>query len=194
MRTILRLRAGPYLPDEECVLVAGCSQSWSTQTVTAARWPFRKRKPPEHLSTSDELSPQKHLQEPRKRQCYLMPSWFAEARREAIAGNSGGFRGSTLARYRLGCLCGLAAREQGHHGHHPQRGTERCARRRSAALPKAEASGALRRYAHFAPEQLRAAADKLGTFSYTPPKSETLEATQAHYCPVKRRVDSTGWG
>ena len=28
-----------------------------------------------------------------------------------------------------------------------------------------------RRYAHFAPEQLRAAADKLATFSYIPPKS-----------------------
>jgi integrase len=41
-------------------------------------------------------------------------------------------------------------------------------------------SGAMvRRYAHFAPEQLRAAADKLATFSYTPPKSETRESTQA---------------
>jgi integrase len=37
----------------------------------------------------------------------------------------------------------------------------------------------VRRYAHFAPEQLRAAADKLVTLSYTPPKSETREATQA---------------
>jgi len=37
----------------------------------------------------------------------------------------------------------------------------------------------VRRYAHFAPEQLRAAADKLATFSYTPPKSETQESTQA---------------
>jgi hypothetical protein len=33
----------------------------------------------------------------------------------------------------------------------------------------------VRRYAHFAPEQLRVAADKLATFSYTPPKSETRE-------------------
>lgn len=37
----------------------------------------------------------------------------------------------------------------------------------------------VRRYAHFAPEQLRAAADKLGTFSYTPPKSEPPESSQA---------------
>jgi hypothetical protein len=36
----------------------------------------------------------------------------------------------------------------------------------------------VRRYAHFAPEQLRAAAEKLATFSYTPSKSETREATQ----------------
>jgi integrase len=36
----------------------------------------------------------------------------------------------------------------------------------------------VRRYAHLAPEQLRAAADKLATFSYTPPKSETRESTQ----------------
>ena len=36
----------------------------------------------------------------------------------------------------------------------------------------------VRRYAHFAPEQLRAAADKLATFSYTPPKIETPESTQ----------------
>jgi hypothetical protein len=36
-----------------------------------------------------------------------------------------------------------------------------------------------RRYAHFAPEQLRAAADNLATFSYTPPKSKTRESTQA---------------
>jgi len=36
----------------------------------------------------------------------------------------------------------------------------------------------VRRYAHFAPEQLRAAADELATFSYTPPQSETREATQ----------------
>ena len=37
----------------------------------------------------------------------------------------------------------------------------------------------VRRYAHFAPEQLRAAADKLATFSYTPPKSEPPEPAQA---------------
>jgi hypothetical protein len=37
----------------------------------------------------------------------------------------------------------------------------------------------VRRYAHFAPEQLRAAADKLATFSYTPPKSEPREPAQA---------------
>ncbi len=37
----------------------------------------------------------------------------------------------------------------------------------------------VRRYAHFAPEQLRAAADKLATFSYTPPKSEPREPPQA---------------
>jgi len=36
----------------------------------------------------------------------------------------------------------------------------------------------VRRYAHFAPEQLRAAADRLGTLSYTPPKNETPESTQ----------------
>jgi hypothetical protein len=36
----------------------------------------------------------------------------------------------------------------------------------------------VRRYAHFAPEQLRAAADKLATFSYTLRKSEPPEATQ----------------
>jgi integrase len=36
----------------------------------------------------------------------------------------------------------------------------------------------VRRYAHFAPEQLRAAADKLATFSYTPPKMEPPESTQ----------------
>ena len=36
----------------------------------------------------------------------------------------------------------------------------------------------VRRYAHFAPEQLRAAADKLATFSYTPPKSEPPEPAQ----------------
>jgi hypothetical protein len=36
----------------------------------------------------------------------------------------------------------------------------------------------VRRYAHFAPEQLRAAADKLATFSYTPPKSKAQESTQ----------------
>jgi hypothetical protein len=37
----------------------------------------------------------------------------------------------------------------------------------------------VRRYAHFAPEQLRVAADKLATFSYTPPKSEPREPAQA---------------
>ena len=37
----------------------------------------------------------------------------------------------------------------------------------------------VRRYAHLAPEQLRAAADNLATFSYTPPKNETQESTQA---------------
>ena len=37
----------------------------------------------------------------------------------------------------------------------------------------------VRRYAHFAPEQLREAADKLATFSYTPPKSEPREPAQA---------------
>lgn len=37
----------------------------------------------------------------------------------------------------------------------------------------------VRRYAHFAPEQLRAAADKLATFSYTPRKSEPREPPQA---------------
>ncbi len=36
----------------------------------------------------------------------------------------------------------------------------------------------VRRYAHFAPEQLRAAADNLARFSYTPPKNETRESTQ----------------
>jgi integrase len=36
----------------------------------------------------------------------------------------------------------------------------------------------VRRYAHFAPEQLRAAADRLATFSYTPPKSLTPKPTQ----------------
>ena len=37
----------------------------------------------------------------------------------------------------------------------------------------------VRRYAHLAPEQLRAAADKLATFSYTPPKSPPPKPTQA---------------
>jgi hypothetical protein len=37
----------------------------------------------------------------------------------------------------------------------------------------------VRRYAHLAPEQLRAAADNLATFSYTPSKNETQESTQA---------------
>ena len=37
----------------------------------------------------------------------------------------------------------------------------------------------VRRYAHFAPEQLRAAANKLATFSYTPRKSEPREPPQA---------------
>jgi integrase len=36
----------------------------------------------------------------------------------------------------------------------------------------------VRRYAPLGPEQLRAAADKFATFSYTPPKSETRESTQ----------------
>jgi integrase len=36
----------------------------------------------------------------------------------------------------------------------------------------------VRRYAHLAPEQLRAAADKLATFSYTPPQSVTSKPTQ----------------
>jgi hypothetical protein len=36
----------------------------------------------------------------------------------------------------------------------------------------------VRRYAHFSPEQLRAAAGKLATFSYTPPKSEPREVMQ----------------
>lgn len=37
----------------------------------------------------------------------------------------------------------------------------------------------VKRYAHFAPEQLRAAAAKLATFSSTVPESEAPEATQA---------------
>ena len=37
----------------------------------------------------------------------------------------------------------------------------------------------VKRYAHFAPEQLRAAAAKLATFSSTVPENETPEATQA---------------
>ena len=36
----------------------------------------------------------------------------------------------------------------------------------------------VKRYAHFAPEQLRAAAAKLATFSSTVPENETPEATQ----------------
>jgi len=36
----------------------------------------------------------------------------------------------------------------------------------------------VRRYAHFAPEQLRAAADKLATFSYTPPQAVASKPTQ----------------
>ncbi|MGH8336555.1 MAG: tyrosine-type recombinase/integrase, partial [Gammaproteobacteria bacterium] len=36
----------------------------------------------------------------------------------------------------------------------------------------------VKRYAHFAPEQLRAAAAKLATFLYTGPKNEPPEATQ----------------
>jgi hypothetical protein len=48
-----------------------------------------------------------------------------------------------------------------------------------------ESAEMVKRYAHFALEQLRAAADKLATFSYTPPKSETREATQA-ICEVSR--------
>ena len=36
----------------------------------------------------------------------------------------------------------------------------------------------VKRYAHFAPEHLRAAADKLATFSYTPPKIERRDTTQ----------------
>lgn len=42
-----------------------------------------------------------------------------------------------------------------------------------------ESAEMVKRYAHFALEQLRAAADKLATFSYTPPKSETREPAQA---------------
>jgi hypothetical protein len=42
-----------------------------------------------------------------------------------------------------------------------------------------KAEQTVKRYAHFAPEQLRAAADKLATFSYRPPKSETREPAQA---------------
>ena len=37
----------------------------------------------------------------------------------------------------------------------------------------------VKRYAHFAPEQLRAAAAKLATFSSTVPENATPEATQA---------------
>ena len=36
----------------------------------------------------------------------------------------------------------------------------------------------MKRYAHFAPEQLRAAAAKLATFSSTVPENEAPEATQ----------------
>jgi len=37
----------------------------------------------------------------------------------------------------------------------------------------------VKRYAHFAPEQLRAAAAKLATFSSTVPENETPQAAQA---------------
>ena len=37
----------------------------------------------------------------------------------------------------------------------------------------------VKRYAHFAPEQLRAAAPKLATFSSTVPENEAPEATQS---------------
>jgi hypothetical protein len=47
----------------------------------------------------------------------------------------------------------------------------------------------VKRYAHFAPEQLRAAADKLATFSYTPPKSGTPEPAQA-ICPSREMGNS----
>jgi hypothetical protein len=37
----------------------------------------------------------------------------------------------------------------------------------------------VKRYAHFAPEQLRTAADRLATFRYGRPKATPPEATQA---------------
>jgi hypothetical protein len=38
--------------------------------------------------------------------------------------------------------------------------------------------GMVKRYAHFAPEQLRNAADRLATFLYTAPKEAPAEAPQ----------------